>query len=349
MTNDLRERVRQVRTSAGPIEILSPSSDQVPLGQFVEIQIAKAAPVETRLFLKHSGVFYLEPLRDWSAEGELTIFPEAPGSYVLVVHWRAPDGATGWAEAGFEVVTRHTYSPGPFLLKLDDRIRLWVPSEWEAKVLEDSERATLGFIKTLIEPGQVVYDLGANLGLYSVLMSRWVGAEGHVYALEANPVCLQFLRTNVAFNRSANVEILPAAVLDRPGDIGFSINYGNSNLGLTEETQFYAAKAGHQIRVTCHELDRLLGELPLLTPQMIKLDVEGAEIAAVRGMRETLERHRPVLVMELHGYANAARTLEILDGLRYTYTDPATREDFGSAGEVCAKLGAAVFQLVAFP
>ena len=322
---------------------------KVLLGQIIELRFVKSDPeIEVRVHLQHRPILYTEPLREWSAEPSLLIFPEAPGTYTLHVQWRSSGGEGGTEKLDFTIVAAEDVSPEPARFPLRSGSEIWVPNAWEAGGMRKSERPTAEILETIVKPGMVVYDLGANVGFYTSLMSRLAGPEGHVYGFEPNPICLQFLRTNILLQELDNVDVLPVAVLDQAGRTRFCLNYGNSNLGLSEASGHFAAKAGHIVEVPCFELDHLIGRFSLRRPNLIKVDVEGVEHLAVRGMTRTLKDHRPVLLLEFHGEGPAARTLEQLDELGYHYRVPLSDEELTSA-EAVARIGDSVVNLLATP
>ncbi len=332
------------------LESISKKLVGVRLGSVLEFRLVKDDPaIETRCFLRHHPVFYPRPLIDWTTESTVTIFPEAPGKYTLIVEWRSPAGDRGRERLDFTVVTGTRRPMLPAEIEVVPGIRLWAPSAWEKIIFADTEMAIVKLFKKIVEPGAVVYDLGANLGLYSCLLARLVGPEGHVYCVEANPICVQFLSINLALKGFDQAEVLPVAVLNHEGLTPFAINYGNSNIGLSFYSGFYDSKVGHEIQVRCMEFDRLVETYGLLPPQVIKIDVEGVEHLVLEGMQETLEKHRPTLVVEIHHESCARATLEILDRFNYRYTDPTTLEELDGADAVCDRFGFAVFQLLARP
>src|SRR4029077_4036351 len=109
--------------------------------------------------------------------------------------------------------------------------------------------------------------------------------------------------------------ILPTAVSDQSEGADFTLNYGNSFLGVVADASLTIAKPGHHIGVGADSLDRLHVAFHLRPPDLIKLDVEGAEAQAVAGMTRTLEAHRPIVAIELHGLRRAAVTLRLLGRL----------------------------------
>ncbi len=324
--------------------------DSVELGSLLQFRVEKEDPaIETRFFLYHRPVMYTRPLRDWSTEPGLLIFPEAPGRYVLTAEWRSPGGGSGRQRISFAVSASRRSGPEPRKIELDKQTTIWIPNDWETEVFREAERAPIELLETLIEPGSAVYDIGANVGVYAARMARIAGAEGRVVCIEPNPICVQYLRTNVLLAGLDNVDILPVAVLHKNGETRFTVNYGNSNLGLSEESGHYGVKAGHEVTVPCFALDELVEAYDLRPPNAIKLDVEGAEHLAVLGMRRILEKRRPLLMIELHGEDCAAATLEVLDRYHYRYRDPASGEYLSGAAAVRERFAGSVFQLLALP
>ncbi len=322
--------------------------DGIELGKLIQFLVEKQDPaIETRFFLAHRPVLYTRPLRDWTTEPGLLVFPESPGRYTLAAEWRSPGGGGGWQRVDFTVLPPRSAGPEPRKVELDPQTEIWIPNAWEAGVFREAEQAPIELLETLIEPGSVVYDVGANVGVYATRMARLAGPEGRVVCIEANPICVQYLRTNILLARADNVDIVPVALLHKTGETRFTVNYGNSNLGLSEESGHYGVKVGHEITVPCFELDQLIAAYDLRPPDVIKLDVEGAEHLAVLGMRQTLEARRPPLLIELHGEDCAVNTLELLDRYHYRYLDPASGEEFAGAAAVHERFAGSVFQLLA--
>lgn len=324
--------------------------DAVELGQFVEFRIDKSDPdIETRFFLHHRPVLYPRPVRDWTTDPSLTFFPEAPGAYTLAAEWRSPGGGVGWQQIDFEVAGPRSAGPEPRKVGLDAKTTIWIPNGWEAYAFKKAEKAPIERLESLIQSGSAVYDVGANVGVYAARMARRVGPEGRLVCIEANPVCVQYLRTNILKAKLGNVDILPVALLHKNGTTRFSVNYGNSTTGLSEVSGYYGLKVGHEVVVPSYTFDQLLVTYDLPAPDVVKLDVEGAEHLAVLGMRRTLEQHRPILLIELHGEPCTGSTLQELDRHGYRYRDPDTGQDFADAEQVQARFESSVFQLLALP
>ncbi len=149
-------------------------------------------------------------------------------------------------------------------------------------------------------PGDVFYDIGANLGFFSLLAAHLVGlGEGQVYAFEAAPDNARAIRENAELNSIPNVTVIDKAVSSRSGSGRLQIVDDQSWSKLEEYGEHpYTERL---IDVELVAIDDLLRAGELTPPTVVKIDVEGAEIAVLEGMRETLERHQPAVICELHG------------------------------------------------
>jgi FkbM family methyltransferase len=140
-------------------------------------------------------------------------------------------------------------------------------------------------------PGMTVVDVGANLGYYSLLAARLVGASGRVVALEPNSENCRLLVSSLRLNGSTNVELLPVAADVATGWAYYSTHVG-SNGGLIDGDDLLAHPG---VVVPTFRLDELVsGRVDFL-----KMDVEGAEGRVVRGATGLIERDRPIVTTEL--------------------------------------------------
>ena len=149
-----------------------------------------------------------------------------------------------------------------------------------------------------VRPGTVALDVGANVGAYSVLLGQWVGASGRVYAFEPSPATFCGLVRHVALNAQDGVVTpIAAAVTDRDGagDLIVAETAGESRLAGSNE------RARTTLSVPTVSIDSFCAREGL-QPSFIKIDVEGAEVAVLRGARETIRRGGSgfALFVELH-------------------------------------------------
>lgn len=138
------------------------------------------------------------------------------------------------------------------------------------------------------EPGGVVLDVGACLGVFALLAARRVGAEGRVYAFEPNPRSYDYLVRNIAANGFEDrVEAVPKAVAGRPGRVAFFLNEVEESSSSLHPPE---ARSSRTV-VDAVPIDSVIP--PEARVKAIKLDVEGAEPDAIAGMARTLEGAAP--------------------------------------------------------
>lgn len=173
--------------------------------------------------------------------------------------------------------------------------------------------------RELVKPGGVVYDVGANIGFVSLLMSRFCGAAGQVYSFEALPANVERLHENVACNQlETRISVQAYAVIDRPQTTSFLIgpsggtgkaggSAGRDDLGYVDS-----------IPVEGISLDEFVYSLGFPAPDLIKIDIEGGEVLALPGMQHLLNEAHPTLLLELHGHQAAKVAWDTLTGCGYT-------------------------------
>jgi FkbM family methyltransferase len=158
-----------------------------------------------------------------------------------------------------------------------------------------------------LKPGMRFADLGANFGYYTLLGAQWVGAEGRVFAFEANPTICRKLRKSVSINGfDDRVRIWEVGVWSGEGTLEFAFTHeysGGGGVGAAGEDPVWAAQ---RVRVPVAPLDRLLADVPSL--DVAKIDVEGAEPAALAGAAALLARSpRITLLVEFQEAGVAAQ------------------------------------------
>ena len=169
------------------------------------------------------------------------------------------------------------------------------PIEGEIATRGCYEPATVDFFLRTLGPGMIVLDAGAHIGQYALIASTSVGVDGHVYAFEPEPRNYSRLRCNVRLNRRSNVTCVNAAFSDTSGRLEFSIARGNSGGHSLGKTKYSGART---ITVEAMTVDVFVDANELPRVDLLKADVEGAELLILRGASKTLRRHRPLMVLE---------------------------------------------------
>jgi FkbM family methyltransferase len=170
------------------------------------------------------------------------------------------------------------------MLELDPR--------YEAKLWRgDLEPEVQRRLDGLVRPGWVVWDVGASVGFFTLVLARLVGPSGQVVAFEPDRAAVARLERHAVANAFDTIQIRPVAVWSRPGPLSFGIaadDHGriHGRVGEVEEC------------VEAVTLDGALAELA--PPRLVKIDVEGAEEEVLLGAAELLARHGPIVLCEVH-------------------------------------------------
>jgi FkbM family methyltransferase len=170
-----------------------------------------------------------------------------------------------------------------------------------------------------LSPGAVAFDVGAHLGFFTLLMSRLVGSDGKVVSVEADPFMGNNLEANLERNNSGNVTVVKAAAGTVAIERRFTQGAGGGIGHLAEDGD---------IAVPGTTLDLLAERFG--NPNLIKVDVEGAEIEVLEGGSRLLAKHHPVLVVEVHDRQIQDQAVALLSGLDYAISfvqdDPSRRQ-----------------------
>lgn len=151
-------------------------------------------------------------------------------------------------------------------------------------------------LRHLLQEGDVFYDIGSNIGFFSLVAARLVGA-GRVYAFEPVIWNASCIRTNADLNRLDNICVICAAVGRETGttDLLLTRHPGGATIARDEQPS----------DVLCHTpvpvvaIDDLVASERIQPPSVVKIDVEGAELDVLRGMQATMAAHGPAIVCEL--------------------------------------------------
>lgn len=192
------------------------------------------------------------------------------------------------------------------------------------------EAALQTALHELVKPGSVAYDVGANIGYISLILSSLVQGSGQVFAFEALPENLSRLQENlslshvfggiVSFDHAGQmdsagevkknlgkglVRVFPGAVVDRVGPVQFLVG-PSGGMGKAEGSAGRQDVAySEQLTVAGISLDNFVFVQEMPPPQVIKIDIEGGEVLALPGMQQLLSEYHPLAFLELHGPESA--------------------------------------------
>jgi FkbM family methyltransferase len=148
-----------------------------------------------------------------------------------------------------------------------------------------------------VRKGDVVFDVGANVGFFSIIAAKLTGPSGSVVAFEPVHQNAGLIRRNASLNGMLNVSVIEKAVAESAGTGELVLAQYSGGAALSTATR--PPDSTGSIEVDIISIDGVVatGEVPV--PQVVKIDVEGAELAVLRGMRETLGRDRPIVICEI--------------------------------------------------
>lgn len=190
----------------------------------------------------------------------------------------------------------------------------------------DADEPDLKVVRELVEPGTTAVDLGANIGIYTKVLSDLVGPAGSVISVEPVPQTFEFLSRNIRSLALRNISCVNAAVSDSDREVTMELPEYH-----TGGTNFYQARVvttGDQtvpdskrhLRVRATKLDTLVATATLVG--FVKCDVEGHELACLAGAEMILTSHRPAWLMEVSGDpdepgTNASQLFQLFAGHSY--------------------------------
>jgi len=179
----------------------------------------------------------------------------------------------------------------------------------KARVLYEGDVA--GLMVNVLRAGDIVVDVGANCGFFTILAASLVGSSGHVIAIEPSPACLPRLRNNLTLNGLTNVTVVDRVATDFCGDAQFYLNSDNRGGSALWNVGDYHGNPKSRdnpiaISVAATTIDNEFRQRGIVTPKLIKIDAEGAEQRVLQGAIGHLTNCAvPFLVAELNAFALA--------------------------------------------
>jgi len=182
------------------------------------------------------------------------------------------------------------------------------------------ERYESEIFRSKVKFGMAIIDIGANLGYYTAIASKLTGDKGLVVAFEPEPNFFKLLSRNIGRNNLKNVACFELAIAEKNGLTNLYLS--NENKGHNSIIRSEELKTSVQVKTTT--LDNFLDFQKIAKVDIIKMDIEGAEILALEGMKNTLIKHLPLLFLEFSPHSitkinrNPIDLLSILRGIGYS-------------------------------
>lgn len=166
------------------------------------------------------------------------------------------------------------------------------------------EPQCINLYKTLINENDIIFDIGGNIGLYSLVGCSEVGKNGHIYTFEPAPFHCESIKNNAAINGIENITINQMALSDKVGNSKLSLPKNSNSGGYTIANLDSDEGKNIATEVFMTTLDQYVYEnsINLNKLSLIKMDIEGAEMLALKGMTETL-KILPSILIEINNTA----------------------------------------------
>jgi FkbM family methyltransferase len=178
------------------------------------------------------------------------------------------------------------------------------------------EEETLAALDRLLRPHMVCYDLGASIGYLSLLMAR---RTAKVFAFEPAPHARAEMERHIAANGFSNVEVVPVPLSGNVREVEFALTGAAYGSGIVDGPQ----QEWPVLKLQTSTLDLFSASHP--PPHFLKIDIEGEESVLFDGATTLLERHRPIILCELHSLAAQNAVLAALAPFHYVLEDLAGR------------------------
>ena len=203
-------------------------------------------------------------------------------------------------------------------------------------------------LSKFLRSGMIFLDVGANIGIFSVLVSGLVGPKGRVLSFEPDPANFRRLARNIYMSRLSNVVLNRIALMDRKGLVplkalvedgwGMYSSVGEPLSGVEEPSGLSGGRVTHLVR--CSTLDEYVRENGIRSVDLVKVDVEGAELSVLRGGEKLLRARRaPVLIIEFNRVTTRIMGYDLLELRRYVESLGYTLHRLVGGGRYLTKLG----------
>jgi FkbM family methyltransferase len=226
--------------------------------------------------------FSNSPLLENSILKLIKLFPIRKGKERIVDYFRKfftfPEGSIRKAIIDDDI---------PILVDIFERIQSYMYF-----IGEFERHETRKFIHS-IRSDDVVIDLGANIGYFSLIASKYIGSKGHVFAFEASPKVYELLCKNCSLSNK-NISPFNLAVADQEGTLKFNLPQNPQEQGSGSLSKNNMG----DIEVESLSIDRFAQTEKITRLDLIKMDIEGAEIKALLGMKEVISKYKPKILFE---------------------------------------------------
>ena len=200
------------------------------------------------------------------------------------------------------------------------RLRATETIGWAWLIHGSFERAELAYAGERARLGGWVFDVGGNVGVFSIAVAQQVAPCSRVVAFEPLPGNVTRLQENLARSGLGNVDVAQVAAASAPGETDFLAADDTAYSGLVASVE--SGRAGQVVRVPLATIDSVWESKGSPAVSLMKLDIEGGELEALRGARRLLESCRPLLMVEAATPEHVGGLERLLGPLGYVRDQP---------------------------
>ena len=207
------------------------------------------------------------------------------------------------------------------------------------------ESKEVKFLKALKLKNKVVYDVGANAGMFSLFLASSVKSSGKVYSFEPNPICYDLLKKNIDLNSFSNVKTYNFAIGAKNYTDKLLFDPAWTGTGTLNSNIQDNMKNIEEVKVNVVSMDNFIPEMKIPVPDFVKIDVEGLEYDVLSGMKDTLKNIKPKLFIEIHGLTyydkekNIINIVSLLEKFKYKILHVESGELINKNNAISAKIG----------
>jgi len=175
----------------------------------------------------------------------------------------------------------------------------------------DYETSTVTLLGKILNNGDTVIDVGANIGYISLVCAKSVGVKGKVYSFEPDPKNFGYLSENIALNESNNIQSYQLALSNKIGTLKLFHSKIDHNAGAHSMVYNERVVSNDYVEIKAFKFDESEIQSQLIKIDLIKIDVEGVEMDVLEGMHNTIQKFKPILLIEISAEYQNMRGLSV--------------------------------------